>query len=105
MASRLLDNKIKIDLFVSSPAKRAKKTASYFCRAFGKKENKILLIPELYQADPAAFYSVISGLENQYDHVAVFSHNPGITDFANGLTDPKLDDMPTCSIFVVLMIV
>jgi len=101
MANRLLENKIRIDLFVSSPAKRARKTAAYFSKVFGKKEDKILLVPELYQADPAAFYLAISGLENKYDHVAIFSHNPGITDFANSLTDTQVDDMPTCSIFCI----
>lgn len=38
MAKRLADKKIKIDAFISSPAKRAKKTAEEFAEAYGVKE-------------------------------------------------------------------
>ena len=34
--------------------------------------------------------------------VALFSHNPGITEFVNTLTaETKVDNMPTCSVFAV----
>ncbi len=32
---------------------------------------------------------------------ALVSHNNGITDFANLLTDVQIDNMPTCSVFAV----
>ena len=41
MAKRLLDKKVKIDLFISSPAKRAKKTASIFAKEYDIKKDKI----------------------------------------------------------------
>jgi len=41
MAQRLLDKKIAIDAFVSSPAKRAKKTAELFCNAYNKNKEDI----------------------------------------------------------------
>ena len=41
MAQRLLDKKIKIDAFISSPAKRAKKTATVFAEAYDKKKDDI----------------------------------------------------------------
>jgi phosphohistidine phosphatase len=31
----------------------------------------------------------------------VFSHNPGITDFANSLTEARMDNIPTCGIFAI----
>jgi len=42
MADRLLDKKIKIDAFISSPAKRAITTAAYFAQAFDVNENSII---------------------------------------------------------------
>jgi len=33
--------------------------------------------------------------------IAIFAHNPGITEFVNDLTDSHLDDMPTCGVFAV----
>jgi len=101
MASALIKNKIAIDCFVSSPAKRAKKTAKLFIAEFGKDESGIIFIPELYHARAETFSKVIATLNDDYETVAIFSHNPGITEFANMLVDIELDNMPTCSIFAV----
>lgn len=101
MANRLLDKKIKIDAFVSSPAKRAKKTASVFAKEYKKDKDKIIFVDKLYEASPDTFYKVVSELDDDFDTVAIFSHNPGITDFANSLTDARIDNIPTCGIFAV----
>jgi phosphohistidine phosphatase len=101
MARRLTDKKIKIDSFVSSPAKRAKKTAVLFAKEFGVDESNIVFKTELYAAPKDVFYEVIEKLGNTSDHLAIFSHNPGITEFANSLTNVRADDMPTCSIFAI----
>jgi len=48
------------------------------------------------------FESVVDGLDDDDDTVAIFSHNPGITTFVNSLTDAiRLDNMPTCAVFAV----
>ena len=101
MAARLVKTGIPIDRFVSSPAKRARKTAELFIREYGRKEEEILFIPELYHADVQTFYEVISALDDAYDHVAIFSHNPGLTAFINSLAVVQLDNMPTCGVFAV----
>ncbi len=44
MAKRIKDKKIKIDLFISSPAKRAKKTANIFMEIFDENKKKYLLL-------------------------------------------------------------
>ena len=101
MANSLIKNKIPVDLFVSSPARRAKKTAKLFIKEFGRDENEILFIPGLYHASVETFIKIISQLRDDCETVAVFSHNPGITEFANTLTSVQIDNMPTCSIFAV----
>ncbi|MEO6328204.1 MAG: histidine phosphatase family protein [Ginsengibacter sp.] len=102
MARRLKNKKIIIDAFISSPAKRAKKTAELFIEEFGLKKKEIILIPALYEASVEAFYRAILAVDNTLNRIAVFSHNPGITSFANELIkDVQLDNMPTCSIFAV----
>lgn len=101
MARRLLDKKIKIDLFVSSPAKRAAKTAKNFVEELGAKKKNLLFNKELYLAAPSVFYEVIAEIDNEFDTVAVFSHNNGITDFANQLTDARIDNIPTCGVFAI----
>jgi phosphohistidine phosphatase len=99
MAKRLIEKKLKIDLFISSPAKRAKRTAELFIKEFKRNENEILFIPGLYHAPVAVFIDVITGLEDTFNNVAIFSHNPGITAFVNTLTSVQLDNMPTCGVF------
>jgi phosphohistidine phosphatase len=101
MAKRLLDKKISIYLFVSSPAKRAFTTATYFATAYHKTENDIVKVPELYHAMPPIFYDVIQNVEDKFDSIAIFSHNPGITEFVNELTNTQIDDMPTCGVFAI----
>ena len=101
MAQRLKDKGLKIDLFVSSPAKRAKKTAKIFAEVYDVKKDDIQLVEELYHASPSAFTKAIAELANKQDVVAVFSHNPGITEYASSLTNVRIDNMPTCSVFAV----
>jgi phosphohistidine phosphatase len=102
MAQRLLDRKMMIDAFISSPAKRAKKTAELFCTAYHKNINDIIYVSALYQATPEIFFQVIEQLEDDFNCVAIFSHNPGITEFVNQLAENNsINDMPTCGVFAV----
>lgn len=102
MAQRLLDKKINIDAFVSSPAKRAKKTAELFCKVYDKSKDDLILISTLYHATPEIFFEVIEQLNDDFTSVAIFAHNPGITEFVNQLVeDVIIDNMPTCSVFAI----
>lgn len=101
MAKRLLKKDIKIDTFVSSPAKRAFTTAVLFAEVFDEKKKNIIIVPSLYEASVGAFFSAVEGFEKDFKNVALFSHNPGITAFANTLTTTTIDDMPTCAVFAI----
>ncbi len=101
MAKRLFDKKIVIDAFISSTAKRAFTTATYFVETYQQKEKSIVGLPELYHADSSVFYDVINKIHDTLNTVAIFSHNPGITDFVNDLTATKIDNMPTCAVFAI----
>jgi phosphohistidine phosphatase len=102
MAKRLLDKKANIELFVSSPAKRAKKTCQAFCEVYKRDKDEIVFVDDLYHASVDTFFKVVSGLDDKYNSAAVFSHNPGITDFVNALdTGTSIDNMPTCAVFAV----
>ena len=101
MAQRMLGRNIQINAFVSSTANRAFTTAGYFAKAYGVSKKEIRGMKQLYHAYPAVYYEVISKLEDSLTTVAIFAHNPGITLFANELTNTKIDDMPTCGIFAI----
>jgi phosphohistidine phosphatase len=101
IAKRLKKRGLDIDLFLSSTAKRARKTAKYFAAEYDQKKEDIKLVEELYTATTPSFVKTIGDTKNKHDVIALFSHNPGITEFANSLTDTRIDDMPTCSVFAV----
>jgi phosphohistidine phosphatase len=101
MAKRLRSRGIDIQSFISSPAKRARKTATLFAEEFGKSKHELLLKQELYEAGPEVFFEVIENAPEKADIIAIFSHNPGITDFVNRLTTTSIDDMPTCAVFAL----
>lgn len=101
MAQRLLDRKLSIDAFVSSPAKRAGKTARIFAQAYGLKKEEVRYVEDLYLAEPEIFFRVVEAADDKWDTIAVFSHNPGITDFANRCTNARIDNIPTCGVFAI----
>lgn len=101
MAARLRERKVKIDAIISSPAKRAKKTAMIFAKEYGIGKDDIIFEEDLYAAPSDVFGEVIRGLDDRFHSVALFSHNPGITDFANSLTETRIDNIPTTGVFAV----
>lgn len=101
MAERLKDKKIKIDAYISSPAKRAKKTAKIFMEEFGAKEKDLTLVQSLYEASVDDFYHAVERLDDKDDTVALFSHNPGVTDFINSLECSPIYNMPTCGVYAL----
>ena len=101
MATRLLDKGIAIDGFLASPARRARRTAELFAKEYKLEKGSIIFFDELYLARPSIFIEVISKTDDRFDTIAVFSHNEGITEFANSLTDTKTDNIPTCGIFAI----
>ncbi|MGC4128353.1 MAG: histidine phosphatase family protein [Bergeyella sp.] len=97
MAKFLLEQGIEIDQFVSSPAKRALTTCRYFAEIFGKPNIK--KAEDLYEPHQEDFLSTIFSLDDEFNSVALFSHNPGISEFASSLTSETVE-FPTCGIAV-----
>jgi len=104
MAKRLLGKNIAIDYFLSSPARRARKTAMYFLKAYGFDDTRLAFHQFLYLPAHHAFIEAIASAPDEFHHIALFSHNPGITDFANSLTDAvRIDNIPTCGVFGITL--
>ena len=99
MARRLMEKRIDIDAFVSSSAKRARQTTQIFMNECKHGEKKLLLAPSLYEGSVKDFYCVIDSLNDEDDTVALFAHNPGITDFINSVECSPVYNMPTCAIY------
>lgn len=100
MTDYLKSQKIMIRHIVSSPAKRAYDTAVILAHGYGIKEDQILVYDELYKPDIPAFEDCIFSLPDNWDHVVLVSHNPGISDFAQSIMRVK-EDMPTAGIISI----
>lgn len=101
MAKRVRQKVANPDLFISSPAKRALKTARLFAEVFGVDKEDIRLHDALYLAAASTIYQTVALLPDEAGTVLLFAHNPGITEYANMLSNVRIDDMPTCSVFAV----
>ncbi len=99
----LLRNKVnKIDAFVSSPAERAFRTATYFAAKFGCAEKDIILEEAIYEADVSTLHRIVQNFDEKYSTICFFGHNPGFTDFANLFEIDPFLNLPTCAIVKIL---
>jgi len=101
MATRLVEKSIQPSLIVSSPALRAITTANYFASCWKMESEFIKTESSIYEAPFKNLLKVINGLSDQHDIVAMFGHNPGLTDLLNYLTDEHIANMPTCSVAMI----
>ena len=99
MAERLLSRGFKFDLMVSSPAKRALRTARYFAEAYQITE--ISTIKAIYEANTSTLLSIVNNFDDGAEIVVLFGHNPGLTDLANQLCDGDIYNIPTSGIVLI----
>ncbi|HKY59773.1 MAG TPA: histidine phosphatase family protein [Gemmatimonadota bacterium] len=86
------------DLIVSSPAVRALATARIIAEAVGYPVDRIREDERIYMAGPAELLEAIRDLEDDLQQVFLFGHNPGLTELVNELSEPVIDNVPTCGI-------
>jgi phosphohistidine phosphatase len=98
MAKLLSQQGVSPDLIVSSPANRAVSTARFFCDSFSYNFHNLFLEPKLYEASSDEILDVVQEIGNTFNNIMLFAHNPGLTDFANRLSDKSIDNIPTCGI-------
>ena len=99
MGSRLLKNNILPDFFVSSSAKRALDT----CKIIKNEVNidgEVLIFNEIYTNGLDGIISSIQLIDNQYNFIAIFGHNPVMHQIYNNISDTHLVKFPTSALFV-----
>ena len=101
MAQRLVNKNIIPEKIVSSPALRAITTAGIFAEAFGYSKSDILQEPKIYEASASTLLKVINKLPNDVDFVALFGHNPGLTEIVINLCNADIYNIPTCGMVLI----
>ena len=97
MADKLSMRKIKIDLIISSPAKRTTETAKIFANILGY-QSEIIFNDKLYGASYNEILKVINLIDDKYQNVLLVCHNPGITDLANYISNYFIENISTSGI-------
>ncbi len=94
MAEFLKSKGVTINAFISSPAQRARHTCELFSEVFGKQYQTN---EKLYRPSENNFLSVIFDVADDVNSLALFSHNNGISNFANSLSS-ELVNLPTSGV-------
>lgn len=94
-AEKLLQKDEVPALLMSSTAHRALSTAQLFANTWNIPTDSILLQPSIYEASIADLLQIIQGIDNSYNFVAIFGHNPSFTELINLLSGELLFDLPT----------
>ena len=99
MAARLKQSAATPTLLVSSPALRAITTARIFAEGLGIPTDAIQLQAKIYEASVNTLLEIIRGLDDEHSHIALFGHNPGLSDLAQKLARcDGFAELPTCGI-------
>jgi phosphohistidine phosphatase len=98
MGKLLYRQNIKPEVILTSPAVRAVSTVKFFCDEMDIPFEEVEILPGLYMPDPEEILQLIGELEDSVNTAMIFSHNPGITDFYNMISDSYIDNIPTCGI-------
>lgn len=98
MGKRLCTQGIRPDMIVSSPAKRARKTARQIAKVTGLGKKNVIVLEKIYAASPRELLEIIQDFDDTASVVLMVGHNPETTMLANALGDLEIDNVPTCGI-------
>jgi phosphohistidine phosphatase len=98
MGRRLADHGVRPDLIVSSPAKRARKTARCIAEAVGFARDSIRFDETIYEAEVPSLLGAIARVPAECETLFFVGHNFGISDLAAWLLGRDIGVLPTCGI-------
>lgn len=84
------------DIILSSPALRARKTATHIAEELGY-ESPLQIEEAIYHEGPGAILGLVQGLPDEVDMAMVFGHNPIMENLAGYLMQSRSSIViPTC---------
>jgi len=98
MAGRISARGIKPQRIISSPAKRAKKTAQFMAKGTGFKKGNIIYEQGLYFSECNEVVDIIEKYIRDVEILFVVGHNSTITDLAGNFTGSHFVNVPTCGV-------
>jgi phosphohistidine phosphatase len=96
MGKRLAKREVKVDLSLSSPARRAMKTARVFADKLGYKRKDIAVDDRLYPGAVHDLLKVIRNLGDKSNRVMLVGHHPALSKLAHRFSS-VITHLPTCA--------
>ncbi len=93
----LQQQKIMPDLIITSPATRARDTASGIAEFVKYDIKKIQVEPVIYFGTSSAIITTLQELDNKYSDAFLFGHEPILSSLIFQLTKNQLEKFSTCS--------
>ncbi len=90
----------EIEVWLSSPAVRAHKTAQLAAMHFSKKP-EINIVENLYTFSFFDLLKEVKKIDNQFQTAILFGHNEAFTEFANRMGNQYLYNLPTSGIAIL----
>jgi len=84
------------DKILSSPARRARKTAQAVSE-YSSYDGEIETVPDFYPGDPYTFIDTLMSIPDEYQSVMIVAHNPGLEELLYALSGESAR-MPTSSL-------
>ncbi len=101
VGSYLHQQNIKPDLIISSPATRAIETAKVIGELVKYDLKEIKVEPVVYFGASSAIIELLKELNNQFNDVFLFGHEPILSSLIFHFTKTSLEKFPTCGVFRV----
>lgn len=86
------------DFIVSSPATRALHTALIFAKNLGYPYRNIHIEEKIYEASNKDLLDLVHKMDDDFNSIMLFGHNPTITNFVNKRIDHRIDNVPTTGV-------
>jgi len=101
LGQRLKEKTLAVDSIVTSPAKRARKTAQFMARAIAYDTKAIRYDNGAYCFTAGGIIDVLRRIDDSHDTVVFVGHNHGITELAERLCGEPLNNIPTSGIVAI----
>ena len=105
MAGKMKDMHLVPDLIITSGANRAKSTAEFFKKEFDIPADRFVVNNRIYEASTETIFSIIREAPDTARFLYVFGHNPTFTWVANSISGVHIDNVPTCGIVHVQVMI
>jgi phosphohistidine phosphatase len=102
MGKELKKRQIMPDLMLSSPAKRAKKTAIAIAKAIDYPKKKIKYNDHMYHTGASYLLEMVRNQDDKHETIMLFGHNPDFNDLADMLLKKNpVYNIPTTGVYCI----